>query len=165
MWGFLVLWLPGQGYFSAPLFPVLTLMHSGRGQMNIIYKVSPLWPTPFTNQQTRAETTGSYGDLFDEFWKEKGKKKMWPSNNPLRNPSWSYIFLKLSSLQRGRNSTRLCSLEIVEIKEDSKRTSWVYLFSATNWAPSAYPFLVRQRKEAQSGTGIALSECKNFRAG
>ena len=65
-----------RDFFSAPLFPVPTLMHSGRGQMNIIYKVTPLWSTPFTNQQTRAETTGSYGDLFDEFWKEKGKKKM-----------------------------------------------------------------------------------------
>ena len=36
--------------------------------------------------------------------------------NPLRNPTWSYIFLKLNYLQRGRNSTRLCSLEIVAIK-------------------------------------------------
>lgn len=95
MWGFLVLWLPGQGYFSAPLFPVLTLMHSGRGQMNIIYKVSPLWPTPFTNQQTRAETTGSYGDLFDEFWKEKGKKKNVTFKQSFKKPKLIIYFPKI----------------------------------------------------------------------
>ena len=89
MWDFQVLWLPGQGYFSAPLFPALTLMHSDRGEMNIIYKVIPLWPTPLTIQKTSRETTRSYGDLFSEFWKEKGKKGDLQKKitNPLRNPT------------------------------------------------------------------------------
>lgn len=60
-----------KGTFSAPLFPTLTLMHSDRRDE---YKVTPLWPTPSPSRKPgEKQLHRSYGDLFSEFWKEKGK--------------------------------------------------------------------------------------------
>lgn len=71
-------------------------MHSDRGEMNIIYKVIPLWPTLLTIQKTRRETTRRYGGLFSEFWKEKGKKgDLQKNHKPFKKPTLIIYFPKI----------------------------------------------------------------------
>lgn len=94
MWDFQVLRLPGQGHFSAPLFPTLTLMHSDRGEMNIKSLLCGQLPSP--SRKPGEKQLGAMVTSLVSSGRRKEKQVTFKKNHkPFKKPNLIIYFPKI----------------------------------------------------------------------